>query len=197
MSHVQTTWWAAACAIAVAIGGCRSAPTRIYPLEPAAPASRIDVYHGPALRVDTLNVPADWDRIEILKPSDAGTLRISEFDHWAAPLAQMARQTLSEDLDQRLPAGSVIYPRLTKPGGALGVNVDILDFNMVGSQALMRASWVIVPSGDAQTAERSTAELRSSVSSEEPAAAAHAWSNLIGQLADRIAAAAAAAFDKP
>jgi uncharacterized lipoprotein YmbA len=109
----------------------------------------------------------------------------------------MARQTLSEDLDQRLPAGSVIYPRLTKPSGALGVNVDILDFNLVGSHASMRASWVIVPSGDAQAAGRSTAELRSSVSSEEPAAAAHAWSNLIGQLADRIAAAAAASFDKP
>jgi uncharacterized protein len=188
MNNVRITWWVAGCAVAVALGGCRSASTRIYTLGPAAPASHIDVYHAPALRVDTLNVPASWDRIEILKLSATGTLQISDFDHWAAPLAQMARQALSDDLDQRLPSGSVIYPRLPKPSGALGVNVDILDFNIVASQASMRASWIIAPSGDAPGAKRSAAELRSSMSSEDPAAVAYAWSELIGQLADRIAA---------
>jgi uncharacterized lipoprotein YmbA len=180
----------------VGLGGCRSASTRIYTLAPAAPASHIDLYHAPALRVETLNVPASWDRIEILKLSPAGTLQISDFDHWAAPLAQMARQALSDDLDQRLPSGSVIYPRLPKPSGALGVNVDILEFNIIASQASMRASWIIVPSGDAQGATRSAAELRSSMNSEDPAAVAHAWSDLIGQLADRIAA-DATSFNMP
>ena len=196
MNDVRTTWWVAGCAVAVALGGCRSASTRIYALEPAAPASHIDVYHAPALRVDTLNVPASWDRIEILKLSAAGTLQISDFDHWAAPLAQMARQTLSDDLDQRLPAGSVIYPRLPKPIGALGVNVDILDFNIVASQASMRASWIVAPSGDAPGAKRSAAELRSPMSAEDPAAVAHAWGDLLGQLADRIAA-DATSFNMP
>jgi uncharacterized lipoprotein YmbA len=188
MNSVRTIWWVAGCAVAVALGGCRSASTRIYTLGPTAPASHIDVYHAPALRIDTLNVPASWDRIEILKLSAAGTLQISDFDHWAAPLAQMARQALSDDLDQRLPSGSVIYPRLPKPSGALGVNVDILDFNIVGSQASMRASWIIAASGDAPGARRSATELRSSMGSEDPAAVVHAWSDLIGKLADRIAA---------
>jgi uncharacterized lipoprotein YmbA len=158
--------------------------------------SHINAYHAPALRVDTLNVPADWDRIEILKQSAAGTLQISDFDHWAAPLAQLARQTLSDDLDQRLPSGSVIYPRLPKPSGALGVSVDILDFDIVGSQVSMRASWMIVPSGNAQGAKRSAAELHIFMSSDEPAAVAHAWTDLIGQLADRIAA-DAGSFNMP
>jgi uncharacterized lipoprotein YmbA len=78
----------------------------------------------------------------------------------------------------------------------LGVNVDILDFNIVASQASMRASWTIAPSGDAPSAKRSAAELRSSMSSEDPAAVAHAWSDLIGQLADRIAA-DATSFNMP
>jgi uncharacterized lipoprotein YmbA len=188
MSNVRRTWWVAGCAVAAALGGCHSAPTRIYTLGRAAPASRMDVYQAPALRVDMLNVPAGWDRIEILKLSAAGTLQINDFDHWAAPLAQMARQTLSDDLDQRLPSGSVIYPRLPKPISALGVNVDILDFNMVLSQASMRASWTIVPSADAQSAKRSAASLHSTMSSEDAAAVAHAWSDLIGQLADHVAA---------
>ena len=196
MNNVRMTWWVAGCAVAAVLAGCRSASTRIYALGPTAPASHIDTYHAPALRVDTLNVPASWDRIEILKLSAAGTLQISDFDHWAAPLAQMARQALSDDLDQRLPSGSVIYPRLPKPSGALGVNVDILDFNIVASQASMRASWIIAPSGDAPGAKRSAAELRSPMSAEDPAAVAHAWGDLLGQLADRIAA-DATSFNSP
>jgi uncharacterized protein len=196
MNNVRTTLWMAGAAVVVAFGGCRSASTRMYTLEPTEPASHIDVYHAPALRIDTLNVPANWDRMEIMKLSASGTVQISDFDHWAAPLTQMARQTLSDDLDRRLPSGSVIYPRLPKPSGALGVNVDILDFNMVASQASMRASWIIVPSGDSHGAKRSTASLRSSMTSEEPAAVARAWSDLMGQLADRIAA-DATSFNTP
>jgi uncharacterized protein len=196
MNNVRRTWWVAGCTVAVVLGGCRSASTRIYTLSPAAPASHIDVYHAPALRVDTLNVPASWDRVEILTPSAAGTLRINDFDHWAAPLAQMARQTLSGDLDRRLPSGSVIYPRLSKPSGALGVNVDILDFNIVAAQASMRASWIIVSAAGVPGPKRSAAELHSSMSSEDPAAVVHAWSDLIGQLADRIAA-DASSFNMP
>jgi hypothetical protein len=78
----------------------------------------------------------------------------------------------------------------------LGVNVDILDFNIVASQASMRASWIIAPSGVAPGAKRSAAELRTPMSAEDPAAVAHAWGDLIGQLADRIAA-DATSFNSP
>jgi uncharacterized protein len=195
MSKVRTIWWLIGGAVAITLGACHSAPTRIYGIESTVPSTHIDSYQAPALRVDTLNVPASWDRIEILSFS-AGTLQISDFDHWSAPLAQIARQALSVDLDQRLPSGSVIYPRLPKTNGALGVNVDILEFNVVGSQALMHASWLIVPAAGSQSAKRSVASLHGAMTSTEPATIAHAWSELIGQLADLIAA-DAASFKKP
>ena len=183
-----------ACAGALVLGGCHSAATRIYTLD-AAPGTRVDSYQAPALRVDSLSVPAGWDRIEILRPAMAGGLVISDFDHWSSPLGQVARQALSADLSERLPPGSVIYPRLPKPSGALGVNVDILEFSVVGSRASMQASWVITPTGSsasgALAAKRSEALLQDSMSSTQPAAVARAWSVLLGQLADRIAADAA------
>jgi uncharacterized lipoprotein YmbA len=196
MNKVRMAWWVIGCAVAVALGACHSAPTRIYSLDPAVPATRIDTYQAPALRVDTLNVPASWDRIEILSLSAAGKLQISDFDHWSAPLTQIARQTLSDDLDRRLPSGSVIYPRLPKPDGALGINVDILEFTVATSQASMRASWLIIPAGGLPSARRSVASWQVSMTSTEPAAVAHTWSDLIGQLADRIAA-DAASFKTP
>jgi uncharacterized lipoprotein YmbA len=184
------------CAVALTLAACQSNPTRIYGLDPTEPATRLDTYQAPALRVDTLSVPATWDRIEILRLSSAGTLEISEFDHWSAPLAQIARQTLSDDLDQRLPSGSVIFPRLPKSDGALGVDVDILEFTMVASHASMRASWLIIPAAGSQSAKRNIASVQGSMNSAEPAAVARAWSQLIGQLADRIAA-DAASFKMP
>jgi uncharacterized lipoprotein YmbA len=196
MNKIRTAGWMVGFAVAVTLGACQSAPTRIYSLDPAVPATRVDAYQAPALRVDTVNVPASWDRIEILRPSAAGRLEISDFDHWSAPLAQIVRQTLSEDLDRRLPSGSVIYPRLPKTNSALGISVDILEFTVVASQASMRASWLIVPAVGSQSAKRSVTSLQGPITSTEPAAVAHAWSELIGQLADRIAA-DAASFQVP
>jgi uncharacterized lipoprotein YmbA len=191
MNKQRATWWMIGCACALSLGACHSAPTRIYTLDSSEPVARMETYEAPALRVDTLSVPASWDRIEILSVSAAGELHVNDFDHWSAPLAQIARQALSVDLDQRLPSGTVIYPRLPKPNGALGINVDILEFSVVSSQASMRASWVIAPAAGSQTTKRGLALLHDSLTSTEPAAVAHAWSKLISQLADRIAADAA------
>jgi uncharacterized lipoprotein YmbA len=164
-------------------------------LDVAAPGARLDAYQAPVLRVDSLSVPAGWDRIEILCPTVAGELKISDFDHWSAPLGQAARQALSADLSARLPAGSVIYPRLPKQSGALGINVDILEFSIAGSRVSMQASWVITPGGGAAAGspapKRSEALLLDAMPSTQPDAIARAWSALLGQLADRIAADAA------
>jgi uncharacterized lipoprotein YmbA len=190
MTKVRTVWRLIGGSVAITLSACHSAPTRIYGIDAAAPTTRINIYQAPAIRVDSLNVPASWDRIEILTFS-AGKLQINDFDHWSAPLAKIARQALSQDLDRRLPAGSVIYPRLPKTGGALGVDVDILEFDVVGSQASMQASWLIVAGAGSHSAKRGVASLQGPTTSTEPAAIAHAWSDLIGQLADRIAVDAA------
>jgi uncharacterized lipoprotein YmbA len=101
------------------------------------------------------------------------------------------RQVLSADLAARLPSGAVIYPHLPKPGSALGVNVDILDFVTGSAQSSMSASWVITPAAGPQAARRNVATLNNPVAATDAAAVARAWSELIGQLADRIAADAA------
>jgi uncharacterized lipoprotein YmbA len=196
MIKIRMAWRLIGCSGAMALAACplaacHSAATRIYSLETAAPATRIESYQAPALRVDTLNVPAGWDRLELLSLSATGTLQIDDFDHWSAPLPQLARQILSEDLDQRLPSGAVIFPRLPKSSGASGLDVDILEFTMSGSRAAMRASWLIVPALGSQSAKRSVASFQTPVIAVEPSAIVRAWSVLMGQLADRIAADAA------
>ena len=182
---------AALCIAALALCACHSAPTRVYDINPAPPVTRIDAYESPPLRIDGVHVPPGWDRIEILTPEAGGGLKIDDFDRWPAPLTQVIRQVLSADLDARLPSGAVIYPHLPKPRSALGIDVDILEFSIVSSQSSMSASWVITPAAGPQAARRNVTTLHYPVATADAAAVARAWSELMGQLADRIAADAA------
>jgi uncharacterized lipoprotein YmbA len=173
------------------LAGCGSAPTRVYSLTPAPPAARIG---SPAsmLRVDAVHVPPAWDRIEILSSGIDGALEIDDLDRWSAPLAQATRQMLTADLDLRLPAGSVIYPHLAKPPGALGVSIEILQFTITQTQASMQAGWIIDSSAAPEAGRRDFATVTMTVTDPSPATVARTWSALLGQLADHIAADASA-----
>lgn len=174
--------------IALELAGCSSVPTRIFTLYPVAPVTR-GAYSGPAIRVDAVHMPVALDRIEVVSDIAPGELRISDVDHWSAPLSQQARQTLSADLIARLPPGTVIYPHLSKPDGALGLTVDVLEFTTDHNGATLQASWVIA--ADKPTI-RGTAELHSNQILGNATATANALSYLLGQLADRIVAQLAA-----
>jgi uncharacterized protein len=196
MNDPRRMWRVLVCAAAGSLSACHSATTRIYELDAISPAARMESYQAPALRIDAVSVPPNWDRIEIVTPLVTGDLKISDFDHWAAPLAQLTRQALSDDIERRLPPGSLIYPRLPKPSNALGVSVDILQFTVSGSHASMQASWLIAPIGVLSGGKRASALLQTSIESAEPAAVAHAWSRLVGLLADHICV-EAGSFNSP
>ena len=169
----------------LAISGCRSAPTRLHSLR-TLPAQVTMLYAGPAVRVDAVHLPADMDRAEITTRSAAGDLTIHELDHWAASLPRMAQQTLTADLVARLPPGKVILAPLDKPDHALGLNVVILRSSSDAKGAVFMASWQAsadnapTRSGDLVTLESDAAGTPSEV--------ADRLSELLSQLADRIAA---------
>jgi uncharacterized lipoprotein YmbA len=153
-----------------------------------APASTTASYAGPAIRVDAVHVPPALDRIEVVSDIAPGELKVSDLDHWSAPLAQVAKQALSADMVARLPPGRVIFPHLAKPEGALGINVDILDFKVDTKGAYLEASWVITAKNPDTTPREGTGRFRSGGSGADARATANALSALLAQLADRIIA---------
>jgi uncharacterized lipoprotein YmbA len=178
-----------AIALCALLTACQSAPTRLYTPYAVPPAAAGAAYTGPPIRVDAVHFPPSLDRIEIVHEIAPGELALNELEHWSAPLEQGARQALSADLVLRLPPGKALFPHLTKPPTALGVNVDVLEFKGDGRQFLLEASWVVSATGAPSGAASGTATLRTQASGGNGAATAQALSDLLGQLADRIVAA--------
>ena len=167
------------------LAGCRSAPTRLYTVRAAPVGARHPDYRGPAMRVDTFHIPPGLDRSQVLWTIAPGELDIDDFAYWAAPLAQLGRQALSQDLLALFPAGRVAFPDLPKPKGALGIDVDLLTLRVRDGQALLMAGWSISAPGGEASSERGTATLEVTAGS-GAAGVAEAYGVLLGQLAERI-----------
>ena len=178
-----------AIALCALLTACQSAPTRLYAPYAVPPAAAGSTYAGPPIRVDAVHFPPSLDRIEIVREIAPGELALNDLEQWSAPLGQAARQALSADLMLRLPPGKALFPHLTKPAAALGVSVDVLEFKGDGRQFLLEASWVVSATGGPSGAAIGTATLRTQASGGNGASTAHAVSELLGQLADRIVAA--------
>jgi len=171
---------------------CGSAPTRLYTLQAIAPtaalAGPVVPYQGPAVRVNTVHVPPEFDRIELVTSSAPGELKISDLDHWSAPLARLAQQVLTADLLARLPPGKVIFPHAARADGELGIAVDILDFDTRPPRASMHVTWTLTSGGPQVERRQGTALLQTPIGGGDAPAVARSFSELMAQLTDRLAA---------
>jgi len=183
-------------ALALGLAACgHSGQTRFFTLDPIAPTQPVAaVVAGPPIRLRRVGIPPGLDRAELTREVAPGEVKVSDFEHWAAPLGQTAVQVLTQDLAARLPAGALIPPAAPAPPGAQDVDVDILAFNVADGQAVMQASWSVIarsspaPNGAQPPSSTRWVELTAPVDASGGLAEAQGLSRLLGQLADRIAA---------
>ena len=128
------------------LSACSGAATRFYTLEPAAPIRGLaQSYGGAPFRIDAVHIPASLDRPELVRDDGGGRFTVSDNDHWAAPVGELLRRVLTQDLAAQLPAGKVVYPDAPKPPGSAGLVVDILSISSAGGQVAMDVSWTLIP----------------------------------------------------
>ena len=194
---------ASALALAGCLTACAGAPTRIHTLE--ASGSGGGGWTGAAFRIDAVHVPPAFDRPELVRRTDAYTVTLSDGDRWAAPLGELVRRALTQDLERRLPEGVVIYPDAPKPPSSAGLVVDILSIHPDAGGVTMDASWTwVTPRAPMARATSSaaassappppvarpsrTVHLTTAPAAGGVEAIAPELSALLSQLADRIAA---------
>lgn len=180
---------AALIAVLMVTGCGHSPPVRYVTLsaEPAA-APHASTRLQP-VQLTAVHIPAELDRPELVTQTSPNQLAIHENDRWGAPLGQMMRRTLAQDLLTRLPAGCFVLPDAPAPPDTRKLVVTVLDAQAsAGGTFALQASWTLLSGPSSHTVMTQQVSLTSGMASGDAAAQAAALSHLLGQLADRISA---------
>jgi uncharacterized lipoprotein YmbA len=166
-------------------GACASSPpARFYTLSDVAPETAPNP-GAAALAIGIVNVPGEIDRPELVRRTGPNQLSLAGSDRWAAPLDEMIRRVLTDDIARRTPASALTQQQKHT------VSVDIHEFyGDAGCNVTLRAVWTLKqpanePAGAARAA---TEEIRVPSSGPCPATLAETMSVALGQLSDRIVA---------
>jgi uncharacterized protein len=164
-----------------------SPPTRFFTFESIPPASKPHANSKYVIQIDAVQIPAELDRNAIVKETGPDTLSISQQDHWAAPLGELARDALTQDLASRLPNGTVILPQAPTPSSAAQLEVTIAKFTENSDRrVVLEASWTLLKGQPAHPVLTRDVHLECEATDSGAEAQAAGMSKLIAQLADNI-----------
>jgi uncharacterized protein len=185
--------WALHLAGTCVLAACQSSPpTHYFALTEIAPtAPRGTVAAQVPIRVERVTIPGELDRLEIVRRGASNQVQIAAFDRWAAPLEDMIRRVMAQDLAARLAPGTIANvnePSAAEPRNHLYVGVQEFAGDEQGAVRL-HAAWLLQTSNAAST--RGIEEIRVTADNATADALAAAMSRALAAFADRIAAALA------
>jgi uncharacterized lipoprotein YmbA len=173
---------ALALALFALVSACASSvPMRYYTLTPVAPASPATA--TTAVRLGHISIPREIDRLELVQRIDATRLTLHEQDRWAAPLEDLLRRTLNDDLVARLPESG------SSRDAARTLSIDIDELIADAScNVTLRATWTLTApqAPSIQKTERITTPADGACAT---SALPATMSRALGELSDHIASA--------
>lgn len=173
------------------LAACASSPpTHFYTLQAVPPAGGpAATLKGKPIQVRDINLPPALDRLPMVLEGPGAQVQVMGENRWAAPLKGLIRQTLTDDLGDRLGEKSVVSPGAPEPPG--GVQVLILNIQQFGADASGRVTldtgWSLGRGNPPKEVLSRTVAVHVDAGSTQPDAVAQAMSRALGKLADRIA----------
>lgn len=176
--------------LAALLAACASLPARFHTLEPVAPAGA----RGPRalavpVQLDSVTVPPELDRPQIVRRAGPGRLDLADDDRWAGALDELARAALGADLVLRLPPGATVRPDDPAPPRSLHkIDVVIERFEAsLGGPVSLVADWTLLGDGPDRALARHQERIEVPAGGDIDGTVT-AMSAALGVLADRIAA---------
>jgi len=184
---VKSSLIRAALPSALLLGACAAAPDRFYALS-AVPAAAEPARPTAHLRLD-VTVPLLIDRPEMVVESSQNEVMVLEHERWAAPVSDQVAGVLARDIESA--RGDLIvadrrFDQASAPALLLKVDIVRMDAQR-GGQAVIEAHWRMVDAGAGED-QLDGAVLTTPVGADGYAAIAQAYSRLLGELADKMAA---------
>jgi uncharacterized protein len=173
------------------LAGCGSSPpNNFYVLsahEFPAPSGTT-----PALGIGPINIPEYLGRQNMVYNRIDNTLQIASLDMWAEPLGAGIQRVLVLNLTGLLNTQDVsTFPWRPERAPEFGVEVNLLQLDANKHGALLTAEWLVYRPGSATVANRRISRLQLPLppGAPEPQQVAAAYSTLLFQLSEIIAAA--------
>lgn len=183
----------AACALAGGLGGCASSPKVAYfTLEPIA-TDDVKLTSSDSVQVVRVHLPPTLDRKQMVRHSGAYTLDISDQHRWSAPLDQMVRRVLTEDLMRILPPDRVVLPEEPAPPTTAKIVVDIVEFAPDAAGTIkLDASWSLIWANSHDALQSRYTRLSEPADANDAADQVGAMSRILDRLAVEMAQSLAA-----
>lgn len=163
-----------------------SPPSQFFRLEPFSAEERRPRAIERPLAVNSVVLPPELERSELIRYGAAGQVELLSTDRWAAPLEDLVFRTLALNLSARL--DRVVLPGQPKPReGSRSLDVVIEEFGAVAGEGLsLEAHWTISGAGGEPLIERSS-HISRPMSSRGADAITTAMSEALGVLSSEIA----------
>lgn len=184
-SRLALAGWLLLCAIS----GCASSPkVEYFTLEPVGPHEpAVSAFSG-SVQIVRVHVAPTLDRKQMVRHNGTYTLDISDQHRWSAPLDEMVRRVLTEDLMRRLPAASVVLPEEPTASSTDKIVVDIVEFAPDASGTIqLIASWSLLAAQARGLPQSCLARLSQPASLSNTADQVAAMSRVLDELAAQMA----------
>ena len=178
---------------ALMLAGCGSSPkTHYFTLSRVPRGQEQTASIGAPVTVAAVHVPQSLDRSEMVRATGDNTVEISDQERWTAPLGEMARRVLSEDLAERLPRDKVVLPDAPAPPQTAQIVVSLAEFGAdPGGKVALAGSWSLLEGERGKPLLRRDVSLQTAAKGPGASGDAAAMSELLGELASNIAKALA------
>ncbi|MEZ5503184.1 MAG: PqiC family protein [Halioglobus sp.] len=175
--------------LGMVLTGCGSSPPNNYYVlsahEFATPGGGT-----PTLGVGPIEVPQYLSRTNLVFNDADNTLRVASLDLWAEPLSDGIQRVLVLNLAGLLNTQNVsFYPFHPKRVPEYGVKVNLLQLDANDKEALLTAEWLVYRAATDTAVQRRISRLQAPLQAAQPEQVAAAYSALLYQLSEIIAAA--------
>jgi uncharacterized lipoprotein YmbA len=178
----------AVCSLMLLSACVSSRPDHFYILS-ALPQGAAEVRPASDLQaIVKVTLPSWADGSEMLLNTPAGEVIVLEHERWAAPLADLMRQTLGVDIERRRADLTVAdrYANLSK-APAIVITVDVVQMTVHrGERARIEVRWRIHDPRSTGLGKVGGGEFAAALAGEGYASIAQALSECLGALADRL-----------
>jgi uncharacterized lipoprotein YmbA len=181
-------WFVALTALLSGCIGSRSATPDYHLLTARAPVNTAPSQSGVSIGVGPVHIAQFLDRPQIVTHSGGGTLQLNDSQRWAEPLEQGIQRALLQNFAALIGAETRNFPWRQNLTPDYAVRIDVTDLDRLGNgSALLEVSWVLEDLKNARVLKTQQEQLRATLGSGGNALA-EAYSDLLAQLAQRIAA---------